>query len=71
MLSSLLINSLVLSSVVSAAHHAGSNPRRHHHRLAKRAVPSCEEGEWQCSGTQLQRQFFFTLSNLTRRPADI
>jgi hypothetical protein len=56
MLSSILISSLALASVVRAAQHAGRDPRRHHHRLAQRAGPGCKEGEWQCSGTQLQRE---------------
>jgi len=56
MLSSIFMTSLAFASAVSAAQHAGRDPRRHHHRLAQRAGPSCKEGEWQCSGTQLQRK---------------
>jgi hypothetical protein len=62
MLSSIFITSMALASVASAAQHAGRDPRRHHRRLAQRAGPGCQEGDWQCSGTQLQRKSLLSIS---------
>jgi hypothetical protein len=73
MLSSIFITSMALASAASAAQHAGRDPRRHHHRLAQRAGPGCKEGDWQCSGTQLQRKSLLSISlrdmNLTSQNA--
>jgi hypothetical protein len=71
MLSSIFITSMALASVVSAAQHAGRDPRRHHHRLAQRAGPGCKEGEWKCSGTQLQRELLHPPCPHTRIEADV
>lgn len=59
----------LLSIPVSAGQHAGSNfrnnlNRRNHHRMVHRATPvaSCDEGSWQCDGTELQRKPLIPLS---------
>jgi hypothetical protein len=62
MLQSIFVFALIAGSSFAAGQHAkGSfrNPKRHHHRLSQRASPggSCQEGQWQCSGTQLQREY--------------